>query len=83
MARKTPGPRRFQVYGFASTHDALAAEIALRKAGIEHRTIPPPGSAGSLCGIAVRVPEGLEAAAEQAFRDSDVRWETRVDHVEA
>ncbi len=53
--------RTFAVLGFASTHDALDAEAALRANDIEVVPIPAPKSIGSLCGIALRVvPEQLE-----------------------
>jgi hypothetical protein len=51
----TPETRHFVVYGFASVHDALAAESALRAAGIGVTVIPSPRVLGELCGIAVRV----------------------------
>ena len=56
-------PRSFAVFGFSSTHDALAAEDLLQDAGIEAVPIPAPTLLGALCGIALRVPE---MASEQA-----------------
>jgi hypothetical protein len=52
----TPRERRlFAVFGFATTHDALAAESALKAAGVPATPIPAPHELGSLCGIALRV----------------------------
>jgi hypothetical protein len=56
--------RTFAVLGFASTHDALDAETALERGGIDVVPIPAPKSIGSLCGIALRItPDQLEHAA--------------------
>lgn len=55
--------RRFVVFGFATTHDALAAEHALRQQGVEVVPIPTPASLGAFCGIALRVPHRLEEEA--------------------
>jgi hypothetical protein len=53
----------FGVFGFASTHDALDAEVALQRSGIEVIPIPAPKSIGALCGIALRMPlEQVERA---------------------
>lgn len=48
----------FAVFGFDSTHDALAAENALVAAAEEVVLIPTPRKLGTLCGFAVRVPLG-------------------------
>lgn len=56
-------PRTFAVFGFASTHDALAAEDLLRDAGMEVVPVPAPASLGALCGIALRVPETVSEQA--------------------
>jgi hypothetical protein len=50
--------QRFIAFGFASVHDAMAAEGALKAAGIEPVAIPSPGALGELCGIALRVEPG-------------------------
>ena len=59
-------PRRFVAYGFASVHDALAAESALASAGVAVVVIPSPRVLGELCGIALRVEPacGAEAAGQ-------------------
>ena len=49
------GLRTFVVYGFASVHDALAAESVLKGAGLAVSPIPSPKELGDLCGIALRV----------------------------
>lgn len=47
--------RRFAVFGFASTHDAVRAERLVREALADAALIPAPGALGSLCGLALRV----------------------------
>lgn len=51
--------RRFVVFAFASTHDALQAEDVLQAVDIPVRVIPKPTAIGGAaeCGIAVRVPQ--------------------------
>lgn len=46
--------RRFAVFTFASTHDALDAERILLDLGIDVVPIPTPVAAAALCGIALR-----------------------------
>lgn len=62
-------PRRFVVYGFASVHDALTAESALRDANVGVVTIPSPRGLGELCGVALRVEPDLAEAAEAVFAE--------------
>lgn len=60
----TNGRTPFVVFGFASVHDALEAESALRGAGIPSVTVPSPRELGELCGIALRLdPADAESAA--------------------
>jgi hypothetical protein len=47
--------RMFATFGFATTHDALTAEAALKAAGIPVTPVPAPRELGSLCGIALRL----------------------------
>ncbi len=63
----TPEARRFVAYGFASVHDALAAESALKAAGVAATAIPSPRALGELCGIALRVDPAQSRAAEDAL----------------
>jgi len=60
-------PRPFVVFGFASTHDALAAEQLLLEAGIDAVPIPASKELGALCGIALRVPADEEEAARSCL----------------
>jgi hypothetical protein len=54
---------RFVVFGFASTHDAMAAEWLLKQAVIPVTPMPSPPAFGSLCGLAMRVlPEDEDRA---------------------
>jgi len=67
----TPAPRRFRLFGFASTHQALDAEALLDDLGIEVVPVPTPKALGALCGIALRVPSGdAERAATYLERAS-------------
>jgi hypothetical protein len=54
----TSEARRFVVFGFASVHDALAAESAIKSASIAVSAIPSPRALGELCGIALRLEPG-------------------------
>lgn len=47
--------RSYVVFGFPSVHDALAAESALKSAGVAAIAIPSPKELGDLCGIALRI----------------------------
>lgn len=62
-------PRRFVVYGFASVHDAMGAESALKDAGVSVTAIPSPPGLGELCGVALRVEPALAGAAQAVFAD--------------
>ena len=66
----SPDLRPFVVYGFASVHDALAAEDALKAAGVFVVVIPPPAALPGKCGIAMRVEPGDAKAAEAAMVDA-------------
>jgi len=70
---------RFTVFGFATTHDALTAEAALEGARVPVTTIPAPRELGSLCGLALRVPEGDAREAEAAMASAGVAWKSRVE----
>lgn len=59
--------RRFIVYGFSSVHDALAAESALKQAGVAVTAIPSPRELGELCGVALRVGPEQATAAQAVF----------------
>ena len=60
----SPEARVFVAYGFASVHDALAAEAALKAGDVAVTAIPSPRALGELCGIALRVaPQDAEPAA--------------------
>jgi hypothetical protein len=70
--------RPFVVYGFASVHDTLAAEAALKAAGVTAVAIPSPRELGELCGIAMRVDPADAAAAEQVLASSGLPPWSRV-----
>lgn len=75
-------PRRtYAVLGFASTHSALDAEKLLGDLGIEVVPIPAPASAGTLCGIALRMEPADEPRA-LAYLESagiDVALQTQIE----
>lgn len=65
----SPEPRRFVIYGFASVHDAMAAEDALKAGEVAVTAIPSPRALGELCGIALRVaPQDAETAEAALMR---------------
>lgn len=70
MTRRNP--RQFTVFGFATTHDALAAEQVLKDHGIEVVPIPTPKTLGALCGIALRVPVEAGSEARVVLESSSV-----------
>jgi hypothetical protein len=72
-------PRTFAVYGFATTHDALAAEALLQAASIAVTPIPAPRELGSLCGIAMRVEPADAPRVEAALAAGGLAWSARAD----
>lgn len=72
-------PRSFAVYGFATTHDAIAAEAAAKEAGLPTTPIPTPRELGSLCGIALRFEPSDAPSAEAAFQRSGIAWTARAE----
>lgn len=64
--------RRFVVYGFASVHDALGAESALRDGGLAVTAIPSPRELGELCGVALRVEPAIAASAESILASAGI-----------
>ncbi|MCX8006667.1 MAG: DUF3343 domain-containing protein [Coriobacteriia bacterium] len=70
---------RFVVYGFGTTHDALAAEKALADAGIPVAAVPTPKSLGALCGIAVRTALEDAERTESVLSASGIAWTGRVE----
>ena len=71
--------RRFVVFGFASTHDAMAAESLLIQAAIPVTPMPSPPAFGSLCGLAMRVLPGDEDRATDALSRGRVAPVARAD----
>jgi len=69
----------YVVYGFASTHDALAGERALLAEGVAHMTIPTPRGIGTLCGISLRVPQVDGADADMVLISSGCTWTVRIE----
>lgn len=70
--------RDYVVFGFSSTHDALAAETALKTEGVAFRVVPTPQGMGELCGIALRVLPEDEEAAKAAMDAHGVSWTATV-----
>ncbi len=58
---------------FASTHAAMAAEDALREAGIPLQVIPLPRWVSAGCGLALRLEEGDVAWAEGVIDRRGIR----------
>lgn len=70
---------RYAVYGFETTHDALAAERALLDASVQAAAIPTPRSLGALCGIALKVASEDAARAEAVLSAAGIRWTARAE----
>lgn len=64
--------RRFVVFGFASTHEALDAESILESGGLSVVPIPAPASLTALCGIALRTEPAEAQVAERLLRESGI-----------
>lgn len=75
--------RRFVVLGFASTHDALEAELILQNLPITVTPIPAPFGISSKCGIALRLEPEDEAAARRSLSVAgiDIVASTEIDDV--
>lgn len=65
--------RPSQVLTFDSTHAVLAAEKALRAAGMEYQIIPMPRQMSSDCGMAIRVPRVDGRACRDLLRSRAIR----------
>ncbi len=70
---------RFTVFGFETTHDALAAERALLEAAVPVVAVPTPKTLGALCGIAIRAPLADAERVERALVAAGIRWTRRVE----
>lgn len=55
------------VVSFASTHDAMRAELACTRAGVPGRIIPLPTQIHADCGLAWKMPLDTRPAFEQAI----------------
>lgn len=75
-------PRRFVALGFASVHDALAAEAVLKEAGIPVIVIPSPRELGEICGIAMRIEPGDSEAAERALAGAGMAPRARAEFLD-
>jgi ribosomal protein L7Ae-like RNA K-turn-binding protein len=71
--------RPFVVYGFESTHAALAAESLLKDMGVAVVPVPAPKSIGRLCGIALRVAPAESARAEELLSNAGMEPNARVE----
>lgn len=69
----------FLVFGFRTTHEALAAESALIGAGVTVVPIPSPKQFGGLCGIAMRVPPAEEYTALSALAGAGIEPKIRAE----
>lgn len=71
--------RTFAVYGFASTHGALAAEAALKAAGVAAVPVPSPRELSELCGIALRVELADVERVEDVLSGAGLEWRARAE----
>jgi len=74
-------PRRYVFFGFATTHDSLAGEEALKGAGIPVTPVPTPSFlTGTLCGIALRTEPSDSDRARAVFerRGIEVQAEAEI-----
>lgn len=66
-------PRPFVAIGFATTHDALAAEDLLAGSEVDALTIPVPEQMSDLCGIALRISPSQQDAALRMLEDAGIK----------
>ncbi len=77
MTRRQKRP--FVVFGFETTHDALAAEAVLKAADLRVVPIPAPPVLGALCGIAMRIPPESAGRARDLLAAADLDPVTRAE----
>lgn len=65
--------KKYVVFVFQDGHQTLAAEEALLAAGIQCEIVLLPTELGLGCGTALKVPQGKDNEAEQAFAAADVK----------
>ncbi len=75
MARE---PRDFTVFGFGSTHDALAAEALLKDLGVQVVPVPAPKELGALCGIGLRLEPSDVERARRLLTNASMNWTAEV-----
>jgi hypothetical protein len=71
--------RPFVVYGFVSTHAALAAEALLKDMGVAVVPVPAPKSVGHVCGIALRVEVADAVRADSLLSNAGMEPSARVE----
>lgn len=57
---------------FNSTHDALAGEKALQKAGVKLRVMPTPRQFTKSCGLAILCPDCSREEAQSVLADAQI-----------
>jgi hypothetical protein len=70
----TRAQRRYAVYGFETTHDALVAESDTLAGDLEVRLIPTPRELGGLCGLALRVREADAERTGEILSAARISW---------
>lgn len=64
------------IFLFATTHDAMGAEEAIIDAGFWCDVVPrPPGTGGTLCGLAIEVQAGDRAEVENLLIAAGIEHE--------
>ncbi len=63
-----------RLFLFPSTHQALVAEDALRRGGIDLQVIPTPQRYTSGCGLAIRVPATMFEASCDILTVKTIRF---------
>ncbi len=73
----------FVVFGFRTTHEALDAEAALKRAALDVVPVPTPAVLGELCGIAMRVPPEQASRAQEVLLEAGITPQSsaRIDDV--
>lgn len=64
-----------QILTFYSTHHALAAEKALKEAGVDQTIVPTPRQLSANCGIAIRIADTDAAQARHVLESAGIKIE--------
>jgi hypothetical protein len=68
------------IFVFESTHQALAAEQALKEAGIRHAVINTPREFSADCGISLRLEPGRRERVQRLLEERSISYKRIEDY---